>query len=136
MTVSGVFCHSKFCYRLGSNRTYYVINFSLKNRNYVKPHNLRDRPKRLEETRRFLQITGMGFAWSRLSWKRPSNAQPSECEEDLQFQEYRPQPFNEFKPIEREIVPLILQPALSQQHETCLLLFYGWVRGRLFYCLL
>ena len=31
----------------------------------------------------------MGFAWSRLSWKRPSNAQPSECEEDLQFQEYR-----------------------------------------------
>ena len=31
----------------------------------------------------------MGFAWSRLSWKRPSNAQSSECEEDLQFQEYR-----------------------------------------------
>ena len=89
MTVSGVFCHSKFCYRLGSNRTYYVINFSLKNRNYVKPHNLRDRPKRLEETRRFLQITGMGFAWSRLSWKRPSNAQSSECEKDLQFQEYQ-----------------------------------------------
>ena len=27
----------------------------------------------------------------------------------------RPQPFNEFKPIEREIVPLIPQPALSQQ---------------------
>ena len=27
--------------------------------------------------------------WSRLSWKRPSNAQSSECEEDLQFQEYQ-----------------------------------------------
>ena len=35
----------------------------------------------------------------------------------------RPQPFNEFKPIEREIVPLILQPALSQQHETCYCFF-------------
>ena len=34
------------------------------------------------------------------------------------------QPFNEFKPIKRQIVPLIPQPALSHQHETCLLLFY------------
>ena len=35
-----------------------------------------------------------------------------------------PQPFNEFKPIKRQIVPLIPHPALSHQHETCLLLFY------------
>ena len=39
------------------------------------------------------------------------------------------QPFNEFKPIKRQIVPLIPQPTLSQQHETCLLLFYGGEAG-------
>ena len=46
------------------------------------------------------------------------------------------QPYNDFFAIKRIVVPLTLEPTLSQQHETCLLLFYGWVRGRLFYCLL
>ena len=42
----------------------FVINFSLQYQNYVKPHNLRDRLKGQEETRRFLLlqiVTGNGL---------------------------------------------------------------------------
>ena len=48
---------------------------------------------------------------------------------NFESQSKQAQPFNEFKPIKRQIVPLIPQPTLSQQHETCLLLFYGGEAG-------